>query len=219
MPSLASSMPVSVSLMVRSRPFFLSSPASSWSAQYDFLCSSSNCSCFIMAIISSISLTTLSKPPWERAFLPVRVNAIRSRVGRCACSTRCLKSRIIESARAFWEEALTRSCSKLEAVLGSVFLNRSKASSSFKTVMVSAKATSSSARVFWRNSHSCVLVLHDDSSSALSFWFSMRAASVSDKSFFISTMDTPSSPICAVFSSMVFDSAAISFFLATISAS
>mmetsp|Transcript_98088 Transcript_98088/g.259057 ORF Transcript_98088/g.259057 Transcript_98088/m.259057 type:complete len:235 (+) Transcript_98088:680-1384(+) len=218
-PSLASAMEASSSAILRSKAFFESSVWSNSSSQYSFLLWSSNCSFLRISTISLHITMTLSKAPWVSAFFPLKARAIMSRAGLNFLSAFLCIERIMPKASARWDKAVTRSCTKLVPVLGNAFLKRSKASSSLRTLMVSAKATSSSARVFWRNSHSCVLVLHDDSSSALSFWFSMRAASVSDKSFFISTMDTPSSPICAVFSSMVFDSAAISFFLATISAS
>mmetsp|Transcript_39998 Transcript_39998/g.103532 ORF Transcript_39998/g.103532 Transcript_39998/m.103532 type:complete len:234 (+) Transcript_39998:165-866(+) len=219
MPSLASSMAVCVSLTVSSRPFFLSPVMSNWAAQFSFLRASSSCSSFSAATRSSISLTTFSKPPWESAFLPVKASAIKSRAGRWELWARPFRSRIMERARALWEEALKRTCSKLEAAPGSVCLKRSSASSSFKTLMVSARATSSSARVFWRSSHSWVFVEQLDSSSAKNFLSSMRAASVSVRSPCISTMATPSSPICAVFASTAFEQAATSFFLAAISAS
>mmetsp|Transcript_21012 Transcript_21012/g.68053 ORF Transcript_21012/g.68053 Transcript_21012/m.68053 type:complete len:259 (-) Transcript_21012:153-929(-) len=218
-PSLASSMAASVSEMVRSRPFFLSSAESNCAAQNCCLWSSSSCSCLSMTTMSSHILMTWSKPPCERAFLPVSVSAKRSRRGRLSTLACWRMERIMARARVCWEVALTRTCIRLAAELGSVCLNRSRASSSFSTLMVSARATSSSARVFMRSSRSCVLVEQLFSSSARNFLSWMRADSVSVRSFFISTMATPSSPIWPVLASTVADRAATSFFLAAIRAS
>mmetsp|Transcript_40003 Transcript_40003/g.103550 ORF Transcript_40003/g.103550 Transcript_40003/m.103550 type:complete len:207 (+) Transcript_40003:344-964(+) len=159
MPCLAFSMAVPASATVRSKAFFLSSAVSNCAAQYSCLCASSSCSCFSMATMSSHILMTLSKPPAERARLPLRVRASRSSCGRSWASALLRMKRIMPRARARCTEALTLTCTRLAPALGKVFLKRSSASSSFSTLMVSARATSSSARVLERSSHSAVFVL------------------------------------------------------------
>merc|ERR1719510_2827627 len=95
---------------------------------------------------------------------------------------------------------LTLVCTKLAALaLGKVFLKRSKASSSLRTLIVSANATNSSARVLDLSSHSAVFVAQLFSRFAKNSLSAISAASVSVKSSFISTISMPSSPICLSF--------------------
>mmetsp|Transcript_61864 Transcript_61864/g.191689 ORF Transcript_61864/g.191689 Transcript_61864/m.191689 type:complete len:214 (+) Transcript_61864:1226-1867(+) len=108
---------------------------------------------------------------------------------------------------------------KLALMLGSVFLNKSNASSSFKTLMVSARATSSSARTFLRSSHSAVFSLQLWSKCARTCWSSASAAWVSERSSFIWTICTPNSPIAVVFVSMAAVRACVSLVFAAISSS
>mmetsp|Transcript_21020 Transcript_21020/g.68075 ORF Transcript_21020/g.68075 Transcript_21020/m.68075 type:complete len:201 (-) Transcript_21020:315-917(-) len=162
---------------------------------------------------------TLSKAPWVSAFFPLSARAIMSRAGLNFLSAFLCIERIMPKASARWDKAVTRSCTKLVPVLGNAFLKRSKASSSLRTLMVSAKATSSSARVLDRISHSCVLVPQLLSSSFRNFLSSEYVAEVSERSSFNCTMATPSSPICVVFASTVAVKAWTSFVFAAIKAS
>mmetsp|Transcript_88537 Transcript_88537/g.239623 ORF Transcript_88537/g.239623 Transcript_88537/m.239623 type:complete len:296 (+) Transcript_88537:172-1059(+) len=219
MPSFALAMAVSASAILRSRAFLLSSVWSNCMLQYSFLLSSSSCSFFNIWTISSHILMTLSNVPWLMAFLPLKVSAIMSRAGRRFLSAFLCMARSKDKA---WErsvEAETRTCTKLALALGNVFLKRSSASSSFKTLIVSAKATSSSALVLERSSHSCVLVPQLLSSSFKNFLSSEYVAEVSERSSFSCTMATPSSPICVVFTSTVAVRAATSFVFAEVRAS
>mmetsp|Transcript_36669 Transcript_36669/g.104353 ORF Transcript_36669/g.104353 Transcript_36669/m.104353 type:complete len:335 (+) Transcript_36669:359-1363(+) len=162
---------------------------------------------------------TLSKAPWVSAFFPLSARAIMSRAGLNFLSAFLCIERIMPRACARWEAAVTRSCTKLAPWPGRVFLKRSKASSSLRTLMVSAKATSSSARVLERSSHSCVFVPQLLSSSCKNFLSSEYVAEVSERSSFSCTMATPSSPICVVFTSTVAVRAATSFVFAEVRAS
>merc|ERR1719362_2750995 len=114
---------------------------------------------------------------------------------------------------------LTLVCIKLALALGKVFLNRSKASSSFRTLIVSAKATNSSARVFDRSSHSAVFVAQLFSKFAMNSLSAIKAASVSVMSSFISTISMPSSPMRFNFFSISAVKASTSAFFAAIKSS
>eukprot|EP00418_Pyrodinium_bahamense_P070376 CAMPEP_0179098226 /NCGR_PEP_ID=MMETSP0796-20121207/45255_1 /TAXON_ID=73915 /ORGANISM="Pyrodinium bahamense, Strain pbaha01" /LENGTH=73 /DNA_ID=CAMNT_0020795999 /DNA_START=37 /DNA_END=255 /DNA_ORIENTATION=- len=72
---------------------------------------------------------------------------------------------------------------KLALAEGNVFLKTSRASSSFKTLIVSAKAFNSSARVRLTSSHSSVFVEQLVSSSALNLVSAASDSWVSVKSF------------------------------------
>mmetsp|Transcript_44553 Transcript_44553/g.111935 ORF Transcript_44553/g.111935 Transcript_44553/m.111935 type:complete len:252 (-) Transcript_44553:757-1512(-) len=195
-----------------SRPFRLSSVSSNCASQYSFLLSSPCCSFLRMATISSIILMICSKP----AVLPLRAKAIKSNSGRFDFLAAAWRS---SRARAFCKEAETLTCTKLALALGKVFLNNSKASSSFKTLMVSASASSSSDLVFFTSSHSLVLVSQPASSSFLNFSSSPSASCVSTKSLFMEVMATPRSPMRAISSSTCPCKALSSFFLAAMSPS
>mmetsp|Transcript_65638 Transcript_65638/g.165390 ORF Transcript_65638/g.165390 Transcript_65638/m.165390 type:complete len:259 (-) Transcript_65638:808-1584(-) len=216
MASVASAMAFSSSDNVRSRPFFLSSAWSNCKPQYSFLSSSSFCSCLRTATMLSIILMTLSKPPWLNAFLPESATAIKSSAARSLGDALCEASRTTSKARARSLEAPDANWTKLAPALGNVFLNKSSASSSLRTLMVSAKATSSSARVFERSSHSAVFVAQFVSNSLRKFWSARSAASVSERSSFASTMWTPRSPMVLVLDSIEFVRAATSLLLADI---
>jgi len=122
-------------------------------------------------------------------------------------------------ARARRSDVFTDSWTKLALGPGKVFLNRSRASSSFSTLIVSASATSSSERVFDRSSHSEVFVEQLFCRFCRKSLSALRAAWVSDKSSFACTMETPNTPICLVFASTVASSAPTSLFLAATSSS
>mmetsp|Transcript_118799 Transcript_118799/g.343559 ORF Transcript_118799/g.343559 Transcript_118799/m.343559 type:complete len:240 (-) Transcript_118799:18-737(-) len=181
----SSSMVVCESLMEISSSFFLSSALSNSLLQYSFFASSPFCSFCKLEIISSIMAITFSKP----AVLPLNAMAIKSRAGRLEPLLRR-----ICSARARCDDALTCTCMKLALALGNVFLKTSSASSSLRTLMVSARATSSSALVFLISSHSCVFVAQPSSSSCLNFLSAASASFVSSRSFAHSASSTPSSP-------------------------
>mmetsp|Transcript_74283 Transcript_74283/g.215254 ORF Transcript_74283/g.215254 Transcript_74283/m.215254 type:complete len:234 (+) Transcript_74283:3353-4054(+) len=216
MASFAVAMALSSSEMERCKVFFWSSVVSNCSAQYSFLSSSSLCSVLRTPIMSSTILMTFSKPPWFSDFLPASVSINKS---RAACwllgaAARALTSTSMARLRCF--EAPEANCTKLELAEGSVFLKRSNASSSLRTLIVSASATSSSARVLERSSHSAVFVAQLSSNPFRNFWSAKSAAWVSVKSSFICTMLTPNSPICVVFASMAAPRASTSLLLALI---
>mmetsp|Transcript_90922 Transcript_90922/g.283275 ORF Transcript_90922/g.283275 Transcript_90922/m.283275 type:complete len:386 (-) Transcript_90922:4-1161(-) len=188
MPSVALAIAVSASAKERSRAFFLSSDRSNCAPQYSFFLSSSDCSVFRVATMPSIIATTFSNP----IFLPWRASRIRSRRARSGLAGRPSRSATMARRRS---EVLPWTCKKLALGLGSVFLNNSSASSSFSTLMVSAKATSSSDLVLTRWSHSSVFVVQLFSRFAANSLSAMSASSVSPRSFFICATETPSSPI------------------------
>mmetsp|Transcript_75455 Transcript_75455/g.117962 ORF Transcript_75455/g.117962 Transcript_75455/m.117962 type:complete len:257 (+) Transcript_75455:796-1566(+) len=210
--SFVSAMVASKSEIDFSKLFLLSSAVSSSFPQYSFLLSSSVCSVLRVITISSIILITLSKP----IFLPWMASAMKSRWWRSNFAELCTL-RINANAFARRVVELTFTCMKLE--LGKVFLNNSKASSSLRIFIVSARAKSSSFRVLTITSHSSALVLQFFSRSARNFLSSRRAAPVSPKSFFISTISTANSPARCIFSSMAFVNAFTSFVLAEMSSS
>mmetsp|Transcript_90277 Transcript_90277/g.255294 ORF Transcript_90277/g.255294 Transcript_90277/m.255294 type:complete len:225 (-) Transcript_90277:812-1486(-) len=184
--ALRSSMAVLETSIPRSSSFFWSSDLSSSVSQYSFLLSSSACSFLRFTIISSISLMTFSKP----AVLPCMASSTRSISGPRLGAER--------SSRSAWARSVASpcwTCTKLDEAEGSVFLNSSSASSAFKASMVSDSATSSSARTLQRASHSAVFVAHPFSSSARNFSSCAFDSAVSSLSFFISAMDTASSPL------------------------
>mmetsp|Transcript_72899 Transcript_72899/g.193638 ORF Transcript_72899/g.193638 Transcript_72899/m.193638 type:complete len:259 (-) Transcript_72899:112-888(-) len=219
MPSLAAAMAPSSSETVRSKDFFLSSLKSNCSLQYSFLWSSSSCSVLSTSTMPSIILMTLSKPPLPAAFRLVKANTRRSRPVR-SCGLRA-PAAVRKAAKACWRLAVLPAATwtKLALALGNVFLNSSIASSSFNTLIVSASATSSSALVFFRSSHSAAFVAQLFSKPARNFLSSARAASVSERSSFMFTIATPNSPICFVLDSMDPVSATTSFVLAAMSSS
>mmetsp|Transcript_36546 Transcript_36546/g.79761 ORF Transcript_36546/g.79761 Transcript_36546/m.79761 type:complete len:216 (-) Transcript_36546:755-1402(-) len=215
MPSVAAAIAASSSDRVRSRPFFLSSVVSSCIRQYSFLLSSSTCSFLSKSTIPSIILTTFSKPP----FLPLRAKAKRSRRGRKERSTPRAALWTAAKARARTAAVLPWICMKLAVGLGSVDLKRSRASSSLRTLIVSANAASSSLRVFMCSSNSEALVAQPLSNSARNFLSSSKAASVSLRSFLSSTISTATSPIFLVLSSMAAMRAETSLVLAAMRSS
>mmetsp|Transcript_57430 Transcript_57430/g.170910 ORF Transcript_57430/g.170910 Transcript_57430/m.170910 type:complete len:288 (-) Transcript_57430:456-1319(-) len=216
--SVVVAMAVSWSATLRSSAFFLSSERSNWVPQYSFLLSSSNCSFLSTSTMSSIIPTIFSKPPWVRAFLPLSASTRRSNPARCLRLEDVCILRSVPRARERREAAVTSSCTKL-AALGKVFLKSSRASSSFKTLMVSASATSSSARVFERSSHSLSFLAQLASRFPRNFLSSARVAWVSSRSSFICTTSTPTSPICSDLVSMDCVSAPTSLVLAAMSSS
>mmetsp|Transcript_14825 Transcript_14825/g.33355 ORF Transcript_14825/g.33355 Transcript_14825/m.33355 type:complete len:351 (-) Transcript_14825:375-1427(-) len=206
--SVVTSMDFSRSDSVFSKAFFSSSAVSKSFAQVAFLVSSSTCSFFSRATISSIMVKTFSKP----TFLPLKASMRKFNWLLCAGSAR-------NTERAWLETSfeVTCTCTKLLAGLGSVFLKSSSASSSLRILMVSASASFSSARFFSIASHSLSLVAQFSSMSAKNFWSSAKASSVSSKSLVFSAISTPNLPTRAVFSSIAFVCAANSFSFAAFS--
>mmetsp|Transcript_1965 Transcript_1965/g.5245 ORF Transcript_1965/g.5245 Transcript_1965/m.5245 type:complete len:274 (+) Transcript_1965:740-1561(+) len=211
--SSALAIAVSVSDAACPSSLILSSVESIVISQYSFFSESSVCSFFNELTIASIMLMTFSKP----TFLPRRASTKKfSRVcfgfaARAFCKR--LRARDLTAA------PLTSTCSKLALGAASVFLNNSKASSSFNTFTVSVSATSSSLRIFTRASYSAVFVEQPAFRSASIFLSSSRLPAMSSKSAFICTTDMPSSPTRASFCSMARVRASISFVFAAISAS
>mmetsp|Transcript_87356 Transcript_87356/g.231203 ORF Transcript_87356/g.231203 Transcript_87356/m.231203 type:complete len:259 (-) Transcript_87356:656-1432(-) len=217
MSSVACAIPFSVLPMelvvfsnVNSRDFFLSSESSNWSSQYSFLCSSSSCSCFSIATMSSIIATTFAKDTWR----PERDSMMRSNfVWPCWSERRADRTDANASLRMVAE--VTSTCIRPTPGAGNVFLKSSRASSSFNILMVSASARSSAARVFLRSSHSAAFVSHPFSSSVRKVLSSARLSDVSPMSSLICTMATPRSPIFVVLASIAsvreFTSAVLAF--------
>mmetsp|Transcript_124056 Transcript_124056/g.347412 ORF Transcript_124056/g.347412 Transcript_124056/m.347412 type:complete len:267 (+) Transcript_124056:136-936(+) len=210
-----SSMASSESEMDCSKPFFLSSVRSSCLSQYSFFASSSTCSFFKVFSMSSIILMTFSKP----IFLPFNAIAMRSSCGRVMELAAAALEMMARACPAAVARLSVPSCTKLALpALGNVFLKRSRASSSFNTLMVSAIATSSSARVFLISSHSAVLVLQLVSSSIWNFVSASSAALVSSKSFAMPAICTPISPTRIISSSICLERVSTSLFFAAIKA-
>mmetsp|Transcript_1590 Transcript_1590/g.5014 ORF Transcript_1590/g.5014 Transcript_1590/m.5014 type:complete len:242 (-) Transcript_1590:677-1402(-) len=203
---------------VRSRAFFLSSARSNCVPQYSFLCSSSTCSFLSASTISSIIEMTFSKPPCWRAFLPLSANTNRSNSVLCWCLGDFRAVRRAAMAFERRADAVNSTCTKL-AELGSVFLNSSSASSSLRTLIVSASATSSSALVLERSSHSLSFLSQLASRFARNFLSSARVSSVSERSSFFCTSPTLTSPICSDFVSIDCVRATSSLVLAAVSSS
>mmetsp|Transcript_55628 Transcript_55628/g.154943 ORF Transcript_55628/g.154943 Transcript_55628/m.154943 type:complete len:240 (+) Transcript_55628:910-1629(+) len=186
-------MEASASEMVFSRDFFLSSAESSSLPQYSSLESSSSCSVFRVETISSIILITLSKlgaPPWRDSAIMATRGSLEARAAPRARSAAVLVSRE-------WAEV----CSSVGD--GRVFLKSSSASSSLRILMVSARASSSSARVLHRASHSASFVAQLFFSSARNAWSSLSASEVSSLSLLICAIETASSPDFWIFSSII----------------
>mmetsp|Transcript_108465 Transcript_108465/g.280467 ORF Transcript_108465/g.280467 Transcript_108465/m.280467 type:complete len:223 (-) Transcript_108465:248-916(-) len=144
--------------------------------QYSFLLSSSACclsNCLTNLSIISASLLKL-------VFLPRIAKEIKSKRGSLCLSApkTCLACRTT---------SLLDTCTCSSDVLGRAFLKRSKASSSFKILIVCASAKSSSERVLDRTSHSPFLVAQFLSKSARNAVFLPKPFFVSSKS---STMVT-----------------------------
>mmetsp|Transcript_14841 Transcript_14841/g.39594 ORF Transcript_14841/g.39594 Transcript_14841/m.39594 type:complete len:223 (+) Transcript_14841:790-1458(+) len=206
--SSVSSIAFSRSLSLMSSTFFSSSAVSSSFSQYAFFASSEACSSPSSATMLSIILRTLSKllaPP---------------RSAREMSATR--GSWLLTLSRAFKAAVCTSllvTCSCISVGVGRVFLKSSKASSSLRILMVSARARSSSVRVFERSSHSAVFVSQPFSSSAKNFLSASRAFAVSSKSSFMLTISTASSPEAESFDSISVVRASISAVLAALKAS
>mmetsp|Transcript_32791 Transcript_32791/g.78969 ORF Transcript_32791/g.78969 Transcript_32791/m.78969 type:complete len:238 (+) Transcript_32791:1022-1735(+) len=147
---------------------------------------------------------TFSKPP----FLPCRAIKITSTLTERGSFLNCslIFPRISLS--------LVRTCNKLGE--GRVFLNSSKASSEFNSLIVSAMATNSCARVALASSCSFALVLQSSAKPDKKVSSAPLEVSVSLRSFFSTVICTARSPARAVLSSMASVAAAISLFLAWI---
>mmetsp|Transcript_25624 Transcript_25624/g.65117 ORF Transcript_25624/g.65117 Transcript_25624/m.65117 type:complete len:252 (-) Transcript_25624:562-1317(-) len=207
-----SPMAVTESESESSNSFFLSSDSSSLDSQYSFLLSSPVCSAFRLPTISSIMTRTFSKP----TFLPCRARASKSSSGRFR---RLAAAWIFCNAWALSAEAETWICMKLALALGKVFLKRSKAESSLRTLIVSPMATSSSARVFLTASHSAAFVEQPASNSALNFWSCASVSFVSSRSPATAAISTPRVPTRSILSSICCCNMDSSLFLATMSPS
>mmetsp|Transcript_3459 Transcript_3459/g.9200 ORF Transcript_3459/g.9200 Transcript_3459/m.9200 type:complete len:212 (+) Transcript_3459:737-1372(+) len=192
-----SEMAVSETDTARSSSFFLSSVSSSEEVQYVCLLSSSLCSALSVATMSSIILTTFSKP----AVLPWRAISMKSSSG-CASVELLLAPRTKDSALPRTVASPCPSCTKLALELGSVFLNSSRASSLFNILIVSARATSSVARVAFTSSHSLLFVSHVLPSSARNTVSSPSCSLVASRSLAWEVTSTPSSPTRMVSSSI-----------------
>mmetsp|Transcript_135277 Transcript_135277/g.235222 ORF Transcript_135277/g.235222 Transcript_135277/m.235222 type:complete len:290 (+) Transcript_135277:741-1610(+) len=197
-----------------SSSFFLSSSVSNCMLQDSFFMSSSFCSASSKTTMSSIIFNTFSK----LYFFPIMAKAMKFNSGR---GLPCLRSsaRIsCKAARRCWRSA-TFTCKRLEAAEGRVFLKISRASSSFKILMVSARATNSSARDFMLASCSAVFFAQFSSKFAKNFLSSSSATCVSFRSSFNVTSVTLASPRSSVFVSIAFVFAAISLAFAFMRAS
>mmetsp|Transcript_110146 Transcript_110146/g.311425 ORF Transcript_110146/g.311425 Transcript_110146/m.311425 type:complete len:267 (-) Transcript_110146:210-1010(-) len=198
------------------RPFLLSSLLSNFWTQYSFLLSSSCCSVLRCATMPSIMPTILSKP----LCFPRSASATRPSSGRAGrWFPRAAAACSAASARARNEAAVTCTCRRLAPALGNVFLNMSRASSSFRTLMVSDSATSSSARACLTASHSLPFAAQPFSSSARNLVSAASDSCVSSRSFPIPAISTPSRPSLSISSSICLVRVATSFSLAATSPS
>mmetsp|Transcript_5141 Transcript_5141/g.11439 ORF Transcript_5141/g.11439 Transcript_5141/m.11439 type:complete len:263 (+) Transcript_5141:35-823(+) len=213
MASVASSILMSKSEMLCSKTFFLSSVVSSCFSQYSTLWSSSCCSLAKVAMRLSIILKTLSK----FTFLPDKAIAMKSKPLRGPLVLACGALRRMARAFAFCFWVLLATCIKLE--VGSVFLNNSRASSSFRIFTVSAMAANSCVRSSEISFHSAALESQDFKVSSANFLSSIIAFSVSERSACMVVISTPALPTRTVLSSIAFVWAAISFCLASMSCS
>mmetsp|Transcript_55655 Transcript_55655/g.165500 ORF Transcript_55655/g.165500 Transcript_55655/m.165500 type:complete len:225 (-) Transcript_55655:242-916(-) len=207
---LASSTALPRSETARSSSFLLSSLLSSSALQYVFFLASLTCSLPSRATMSSIMARTLSK----LTFLPRSAKARKSNRGSA--------ERRPWAARA--RSACLRTSFPLALVwssegLGSVFLKSSRASSSFRILIVSAIARSSSARVFCTTSNSAFFFAQFESRSARNFLSSFRDFVVSSRSSFSATIFTPVCPWRPSLTSMALVLLLTSFSLAATRAS
>mmetsp|Transcript_102993 Transcript_102993/g.296582 ORF Transcript_102993/g.296582 Transcript_102993/m.296582 type:complete len:231 (-) Transcript_102993:568-1260(-) len=208
--SLVSAIIVSRSSTERSSSLCLSSAMSSCWPQYSCLCRSSACSCSNVAMSSSIIFRTLSKP----ILRPRRAKEMKSKRSRLMPrGMRELAFASISRACARMEAEVTCICTKLAVGLGSVFLKSSSASSSFKILIVSDRATTSWARTCFSSSWTLALESQFFSRSAATALSCSRVAAVSPRSFFMLAISTPTSATRASFVSIDCDNAATSFFL------
>mmetsp|Transcript_12387 Transcript_12387/g.24975 ORF Transcript_12387/g.24975 Transcript_12387/m.24975 type:complete len:230 (-) Transcript_12387:25-714(-) len=212
MDSCAEAIAASRSETLRSNSFFLSSLVSRVFSQYSFFESSSACSCFKVATMPSIMARTFSKP----IFLPRRARKMASSFGRLDGNS--VFKLAARAARALARKlaAPTWTCMKLALALGNVALKSSRASSSLSTLIVSAKATSSSARNLLRSSHSFAFLSQSSFKLDENCLSASSASLVSPKSFFICAMDTPSSATFASFASIAWLAKFFCFLIASI---
>mmetsp|Transcript_50856 Transcript_50856/g.111366 ORF Transcript_50856/g.111366 Transcript_50856/m.111366 type:complete len:253 (-) Transcript_50856:698-1456(-) len=205
MASWACSIFASSVLIALTETFSSSSALSSSCSQYVFFSSSSLCSLFKLLIIPLINLLTFSKP----TFLPRSANDTSARYGDCRARLDFRAS----SACALISAAELSTCSNDSCDNVSVFLNSSVESSSFKTLIVSARAASSSCRVADSTSKSFSAFAHFSFSVRANCLSCSRVFSVSLRSSLVSTNETASSPTRPVFTSTAASAAAISFCL------
>mmetsp|Transcript_76661 Transcript_76661/g.119777 ORF Transcript_76661/g.119777 Transcript_76661/m.119777 type:complete len:294 (+) Transcript_76661:57-938(+) len=202
-PSFVSAIDLDKSDTANSNSFALSSVASIVVSQYSFFSSSEICSFLRSATISSIIVNTFSK----LTFLPLSAREMRLR--RKSVVLLCSRT-----AKARDLIARPLSATWIKAGVGSVFLNSSSASSSFRIFIVSAMAKTSSARILQRTAHSSSLVLQFFSKSFKKTSSAARLFAVSSRSSFWLARSTPSSPICAILLSIDLVRALISLVLA-----
>mmetsp|Transcript_99556 Transcript_99556/g.319539 ORF Transcript_99556/g.319539 Transcript_99556/m.319539 type:complete len:412 (-) Transcript_99556:2-1237(-) len=156
----------------------------------------------------SIMPTTLSK----LTFFPRIAKEMRSRRKSCFLPP-------FSARRAWCNTSLLEYCTWMKLDAGMAFLNKSRASSSLRTLMVSARAMSSSARVFTISSHSPPRAPQSVSKVCRKAASSLRVFLESSRSSAAPTSSMPTSPRRAVFVSTADLRAAISFSLASMRAS
>mmetsp|Transcript_5129 Transcript_5129/g.11413 ORF Transcript_5129/g.11413 Transcript_5129/m.11413 type:complete len:241 (-) Transcript_5129:297-1019(-) len=192
------------------RTLMSSSVVSNSFSQYDTLLSSSLCSLARVSTSSSIKVMTFSK-----LIFPFKAKVMKATFVLSMPPARVTSWSLARAALRCCL-ALDVTCTKLG--LGSVFLNSSKASSSFRILIVSAMAIISSLRSFEISSHSFSLPSQFFSRSARNFLSSSKASWVSSRSWPISVISTANFPLLSVFASMASVWAAISFFFASTNA-
>mmetsp|Transcript_89825 Transcript_89825/g.175807 ORF Transcript_89825/g.175807 Transcript_89825/m.175807 type:complete len:202 (-) Transcript_89825:245-850(-) len=196
--------------------FISSSALSNDVSQYCFFSSSSACSLPKSSTISSIIFTILSK------FAPLRPFSASINKFIRESPARLRPARSV--ARARWRSCFARvaTCRKdgtllcESAGLGNVFLNSSSASSSFKSLIVSAIARSSSARSFWWLSQTLRFSSQSPSICWRSFSFASSDFDVSSMSSSSSTISRPFLPRRAVLDSIASPWASISLVFAAL---
>mmetsp|Transcript_92716 Transcript_92716/g.240013 ORF Transcript_92716/g.240013 Transcript_92716/m.240013 type:complete len:259 (-) Transcript_92716:435-1211(-) len=179
---------VSNSFFLRNIASVSSSDTSNSFVQYSFFLSSSTCSLPNWITNLSIISANLSK----LVFLPCMANEMKSKREslRMSAPKTCLACRMT---------SLLDTCTCSNEVLGRVFLKRSKASSSFKILMVSERATSSSDRVLDRAAHSSFFVAQFLPKSAKNLMSSAKPFFVSSRSSIMFTRSVLTLPRRAVF--------------------
>mmetsp|Transcript_59862 Transcript_59862/g.151623 ORF Transcript_59862/g.151623 Transcript_59862/m.151623 type:complete len:266 (-) Transcript_59862:742-1539(-) len=211
--SCISALEVSRFLAFRCKSFFLSSATSNSLIQYACLASSSFCSISKVTTNLSMRRRTCSMP----TFRPRNAKETKSMwtpwprgsFARASCREPRASSRT--------EAADCCNCKKLAAELGNVFLNKSRASSSLRTLIVSAKATISWARIFLPSSWMALFFSQFFCKSTKKALSSTTDFDESLKSFFIVASCTPMSPTLLSFSSMDLVIAITSFLFASMS--
>merc|ERR1719353_590963 len=174
-----------------------------------FVSSSSFCSAARTFTIPSICSMILEKSTFFALSCAWRRDSVVAWVDTFAAAARTVRARAATAAvDLLWRRTV-------EVWLRErVFLNKSRASSSFKILMASLIPAISSARMDWRSAHSFFFIAHCAPRLAKNACVSFISAVVSSMSSAVVVTETASSPLRTVFDSIASPAAAISCFLA-----